>query len=194
MDDIKKGMNKIFNTSIVTSVIILVLGIFLFIQPDTIIHMISIILGGIILIPGIISLIDYLKNKYQPSLISGVVTIIIGLILIVNTKLVAGILPFILGIYFIVNGINRLQYALQLKKQKVNYTASFVFSFLIIICGALFIINPFGGALVITKVMGIFMIIYALLDLTNTIIIKKEMHEVKQEMKNTIIEIETEDK
>lgn len=43
MEDIKKGMNKIFNVSIATSVIILVLGIFLFIQPDTIIHMISIV-------------------------------------------------------------------------------------------------------------------------------------------------------
>lgn len=194
MDDIKKGMNKIFNTSVVASVVILVLGIFLFIQPDTIIHMISIVLGGVILIPGIISLVDYFKNKYQPSLISGVVTIIIGLILIINTKLVASILPFILGIYFIVNGINRLQYALQLKKQNLNYVASLVFSLLIIICGILFIVNPFGGALVITKVMGIFMIVYALLDLTNTIIIKKEINEVRQEMKNTIIEIEAEDK
>ena len=185
-------MNKIFNAS----VIILVLGIFLFIQPDTIIHMISIILGGIILIPGITSLIDYFKNKYQPSLISGVITIIIGMILIVNTKLVASILPFILGIYFIVNGINRLQYALQLKRQAINYSTSLVFSILIIICGILFIINPFGGALVITKVMGIFMIIYAVLDLANTIFIKKEMGQVSRNMnmKNAIIEIEVEEK
>lgn len=193
MDDIKKGMNKIFNASVVTSVIILVLGIFLFIQPDTVIHMISVILGGIILVPGVISLIDYFRNKNQASLISGIVTILIGLILIINTKLVAGILPFILGIYFIVSGITRLQYALQLKRQNISYTASLVFSILIIICGTLFIINPFGGALVITKVMGIFMIIYALLDLTNTIIIKKEMNEVKYKMKNAVIEVEVED-
>ena len=195
MEDIKKGMTKIFNASIVTSVIILVLGIFLFIQPDTIIHMISIILGGIILIPGITSLIDYFKNKYQPSLISGIVTIIIGLILIINTKLVASILPFILGIYFVINGINRLQYALELKRQQINYTISLAFSILIIICGILFIINPFGGALVITKVMGIFMIIYSLLDLSNSIIIKKEMNEYqnKQQMKNAIIEINVEE-
>lgn len=196
MEDIKKGMNKIFNASIVTAVIILVLGVFLFIQPDTIIRMISIILGGIILIPGITSLIDYFKNKYQPSLITGIVTIIIGLILIINTKLVASILPFILGIYFIVNGINRLQYALELKRQRINYTISLTFSILIIICGILFIINPFSGALVITKVMGIFMIVYAILDLTNSIIIKKEMNEYNrnQTMKNAIIEVNVEDK
>ena len=196
MEDIKKGMNKIFNASIVTAVIILVLGVFLFIQPDTIIRMISIILGGIILIPGLTSLIDYFKNTYQPSLITGIVTIIIGLILIINTKLVASILPFILGIYFIVNGINRLQYALELRRQRINYTISLTFSILIIICGVLFIINPFSGALVITKVMGIFMIVYAILDLTNSIIIKKEMNEYNrnQTMKNAIIEVNVEDK
>lgn len=197
MEDIKKGMNKIFNVSIVTSVIILVLGIFLFIQPDTIIRMISIILGGIICIPGITSLINYFKTKYQSSLISGVVTIIIGLILIINTELVASILPFMLGIYFIINGINRMQYALELKKQNYpNYTASLVFSILIIICGGLFIINPFKGALAITKVIGIFMIIYSLLDLTNSILLKREISDIapKTKMKDTIIEIDTEDK
>jgi len=195
MENIKKGMNQIFNISIVTSVIIFVLGIFLFIQPDTIIRIVSIVLGGIILIPGITSLIDYFKNKYQPSLITGIVTVIIGLILIINTELVASILPFILGIYFIINGINRLQYALELKRQGINYTTSLVFSILIIICGILFIINPFGGALVITKVIGIFMITYSILDLTNSIIIKKEMseHQENQSMKNKIIEIKTGD-
>lgn len=197
MEEIKNGMNKIFNVSIVTSVIILVLGIFLFIQPDTIIRMISVILGGIILIPGITSLINYIKTKQQSSLIMAVVTIIIALILIVNTELVASILPFILGIYFVVNGINRLQYALVLKKSNAsNYVTSLVFSILIILCGILFIINPFGGALVITKVMGIFMIIYAVLDLTNSIILKKEINVMnsKTSMKDTVIEIKVDDK
>lgn len=194
MEDIKKGMNKIFNASIVTSVVIFVLGIFLFIQPDTIIRMISIILGGIILIPGVIALTDYFKNKYYPSLISGVITVIISFILIINTKLVASILPFILGIYFVVNGINRLHYALSLRKMNIHYTTSLVFSLLIILCGVLFIINPFEGALVITKVMGIFMILYAVLDLTNFILIKREFHETSQSMNQAIIEAEVKEK
>jgi len=196
MEEIKNGMNKIFNASIVTSVIILVLGIFLFIQPDTIIYMISIILGGIILIPGITSLISYLTTKQHSSLIMAVISIIIALILIVNTELVASILPFILGIYFVINGINRLQYALVLNKQmEENYIAGIIISILIILSGILFIINPFGGALVITKVIGIFMIIYAGLDLTNSIILKKEIGTVKTKtsMKDTIIEIEVDD-
>lgn len=189
MEDIKKGINKIFNLSIVTSVIIFVLGVFLFIQPDTIIHMISIVFGGIILVPGITTLIDYFKNKYQPSLITGVVTVIIGMILIINTKLVASILPFILGIFFIVNGINRLQYALELRKSNnKNFVASLVISIVIILSGILFVINPFGGALVITKVMGIFMIIYSILDIANSIIIKREVRNVEKVIEAQIVE------
>lgn len=190
MEDIKRGMNKIFNVSIVASVVIMVLGIFLFVQPDLIINMISIILGLIILIPGITSLVDYFKNKNQTSLITGVVTMIIGFILIINTKLVASILPFILGIYFIINGINRLMYSIELKKQNVNNATSLFISLLIIICGILFMINPFGGALVITKVMGIFMILYSVLDIVNFIIIKKEMNDVH----DNIIEAQIEEK
>lgn len=194
MEDIRKGMNKIFNTSIVTSVIILVLGIFLFIQPDTIIRMISIILGIIILVPGVTALIDYLKNKNQSNLMVGIVTIIIGGILIINTELVASILPFILGIYFVINGINRLQYALELKKQKTtNYITSFILSILIIVCGVVFIINPFGGALVITKVTGMFMIIYAILDICNSIVIKKEIKGTNEDMSNAIIEVKVDE-
>lgn len=198
MEDIKKGMDKIFNASIVTSAIILVLGIFLFIQPDTIIHMISIILGVIILIPGITALLNYFKTKYSPNLVTGVVTVIIGIILIVNTKLVASILPFILGIYFVINGINRLQYALELKKDSTtSYLISLIISILIIVCGILFVFNPFGGALVITKVMGIYMIVYSVLDICNSIVIKKEMndiHKTVKEVKNEIIEAEFREK
>lgn len=189
MEDIKKGMNKIFNLSIVTSVIIFVLGIFLFVEPDVIINMISIVFGGIILIPGITTLIDYFKNKYQPSLVTGVVTVIIGMILIINTKLVASILPFILGIFFIVNGINRMQYALELRKtNNGNYVASLIISILIILSGVLFVINPFGGALVITKVMGMFMIIYSVLDIVNSIIIKKEVNNVEKIIEAEVVE------
>ena len=117
------------------------------------------------------------------------------MILIVKTDLVASILPFILGIYFVINGISRLQYALELKKQGYSsYTTSLVFSLLIILCGILFIINPFEGALALTKLIGTFMIIYAILDISNTVIIKKGMKQATKEMKNAVIEIEANEK
>lgn len=195
MKNALKGINGLFNVSILTSVVILVIGIFLFIQPDTVIRMISVVLGIIFLIPGITALIDYFKEKNSASLVLGVITILVSLILIIKTDLVASILPFILGIYFVVNGITRLQYALELKKQGyTSFTTSLVFSLLIMFCGILFILNPFEGAMALTQMIGMFMIIYAALDITNTVVIKRGMKVVTKEMKNAVIEIEAEEK
>lgn len=195
MKNALKGINGLFNVSILTSIVILVIGIFLFIQPDTVIRMISIVLGILFLIPGITSLIDYFKENNSGSLVIGIITIMISLILIIKTDLVASILPFILGIYFVINGISRLQYALQLKKQGYNsFTTSLVFSILIMLCGILFILNPFEGALALTKMIGTFMIIYAVLDISNTVVIKRGMKVVAKEMKNAVIEVEVNEK
>ena len=195
MKNALKGLNGLFNISILTSIVILVIGIFLFIQPDTVIRMISIVLGILFLVPGITSLVDYFKENNSASLVVGIITILISLIMIIKTDLVASILPFILGIYFVVNGVSRLQYALELKKQGYSsFTTSLVFSILIMLCGILFIINPFEGALTLTKIIGIYMIIYAILDISNTVVIKKGMKQVKQEMKNAVIEIEVNEK
>ena len=195
MKNALKGLNGLFNISILTSIVILVIGIFLFIQPDTVIRMISIVLGILFLVPGITSLVDYFKENNSASLVVGIITILISLIMIIKTDLVASILPFILGIYFVVNGVSRLQYALELRKQGYSsFTTSLVFSILIMLCGILFIINPFEGALTLTKIIGIYMIIYAILDISNTVVIKKGMKQVKQEMKNAVIEIEVNEK
>lgn len=195
MKNFMKSFNKLINVSILTSAVLLVIGIFLFIEPDTVIRMISIVLGLLFLVPGISALVDYFKEKNNSSLITGIITILISLILIINTKFVASILPFILGIYFVVNGINRLMYAVELKKQGfVDFSKSLVLALLIIFCGILFIINPFEGALAITKIIGIFMIIYSLLDITNTVIVKKGMKDIEKSMKLAVIEGEAKEK
>ena len=195
MKNFMKSFNKLINVSILTSAVLLVIGIFLFIQPDTVIRMISVVLGLLFLVPGISALVDYFKEKNNSSLITGIITILISLILIINTKFVASILPFILGIYFVVNGINRLMYAVELKKQGfVDFSKSLVLALLIIFCGILFIINPFEGALAITKIIGIFMIIYSLLDITNTVIVKKGMKDIEKSMKVAVIEGEAKEK
>lgn len=184
MEYLKSGMNKLFATSVISSIIMLILGVLLLVKPDFIINIVSTVIGLIILVPGIISLIDYFKNKYNANLVIGVVACIIGVVFIFNSKFVSSILPFMLGIYFIISGISKLQYATELRKNKVvNYMSSTITSILILVCGVLLIINPFGGALAITKVLGIFMIIYSGLDIYSAIIIRREVKEVIREIK-----------
>ena len=65
----------------------------------------------------------------------------------------------------------------------VNYVASIITSILMLVCGVLLMVNPFGGALAITQVLGIFMLVYAVLDIYNAIMIRKE---VKETVKATV--------
>lgn len=184
MDYLKNELKKIFVTSLITSIIMIVMGIFLLMKPDFVLTTLSTIIGLIILIPGIISLVDYFKTKYMPNLVVGVIAGILGLIFIFNPKFISSILPFVLGIYFIINGLSRLQYAIEMKKNKVpEYAPSLISSILILACGILLIINPFSGAMAMTQVIGIFMIIYAGLDIYNAVTTKQKVKDFVKEIK-----------
>ena len=126
MDYLKSQMKKMYATSMVTSIIMFILGVFLLVRPDFIINIVSTIIGLVILVPGIISLIDYFKTKYTANLVIGVIAFVLGIVFIFNSKLVSSILPFVLGIYFIINGISKIQYAFELRKNNVvNYYTAF---------------------------------------------------------------------
>lgn len=184
MDYLKNQMKKMYATSMVSSIVMFILGVFLLVRPDFIINIVSIIIGLVILVPGIISLIDYFKTKYTANLVIGVIAGVLGIIFIFNSRLVSSILPFVLGIYFIINGISKLQYAFELRKNNVvNYMPSIITAILILFCGILMIINPFGGALAITQVLGIFMIIYSALDLYSALVISKEFKNTLKKLK-----------
>jgi len=184
MEHLKNKVKKIYFTSLVSSILILILGILVLAKPDFILNIVSTIIGGIILIPGIISLVDYFKTKNTPNLVIGVIACILSFIFIFNSKFIASILPFVLGVYFIIDAIRKFQYALELKKNCVtSYMTSFVTSILILMCGVLMIANPFNGALALTQVIGIFMIIYAALDIYNAVMMKKGIQKIVKELK-----------
>ena len=179
MEGIKNGLKRLYNVSLFTSVVVFAVGIFLFINPGAVIDIIAIIVGILFMIPGVTSLIDYFKEKNQASLITGITSI----------------LPFIFGIFFVVNGINRLQYAMQIRKEyNVRDSKPLLMAILILLCGVIFIIYPLTVAETAFQIMGLFLCIYAILDISNHIMIKKEIKNVSNNMKNAVIEIEAVEK
>lgn len=183
-----KAIKKIFGVSFVTSIVFLIFGLFLVFRTEGTIHLISSLIGMILLLNGGWSLIKYFKEEkdtpYNIGLIYGVVAIIAGIILILNPKAVASVLPFILGIYFTITGVVKLKYALDIREfKKENPTFMLILSILTILCGILFIINPFGGAIALTQIIGIFMIIYACLDIANYLSLKKDLKHIDDLLK-----------
>ena len=190
-------MKKYLKSSIVTSTILIILGILLVFQSETTIMMISYVIGGVLVAIGALALIRYVKNGDSPILrneldiVYGIVTIIFGIIIIKNYQAIASIIPAVIGIAIIINSASKLNYAFQLKTDENNmWKTTMIISIISTIFGVILLFNPFEAALGIMKVIGIFIIVYAILDLISTMAIKSSVNKIYKAVEETITDAE----
>lgn len=191
-----KLMNKFFRSSMITSGFLMVLGILLLFQSEITILSISYVLGAILIAIGVLAIIRFIKNtnnstKSELDIVYGVVTVILGLLIIQNPQAIASIIPIILGITIIINSATKLQYSFELKANKNDqWKVTMLASIISTICGVVLLFNPFKGAVLLTQVVGIFIIIYSVLDIISTIAIKKNVADIKEAIENSITDAE----
>ena len=65
-----------------------------------------------------------------------------------------------------------------------------VISIISAICGVLLLFNPFKAALGIMKIIGVFIILYALLDIISTIAIRSSVTKIQKAVEETITDAE----
>lgn len=193
-------MKKYLKSSIVTSTLLIILGILLIFQSETTIMMISYVIGGVLVAIGALALIRYVKNGEDPVLrneldiVYGIVTIIFGIIIIKNYQAIASIIPAVIGIAIIINSASKLNYAFQLKTDENNmWKTTMIISIISTIFGVILLFNPFEAALGIMKIIGIFIIAYAILDLISTIAIKSSVSKIYKAVEETITDAEVVD-
>lgn len=179
----KDMLKKTTNKNMITSIIILLFGIFIFIKPDTTVKTISFLLGIILLISGINNIVGAFNNKESINDLNiaiGIIIIVASLVLFFNPTIIASIIPLIVGIYMIISSAFKLQYLYSLKSLTNKWDTSVVIIAIVtLILGVLLVFNPFGGVIAITKLIGIFLVIYAILDIVNNINIKKKVKDVE---------------
>ena len=196
-------MTKLLKSSIWSSIALVVLGFLLIFYSEVTIISISYVIGGILIAIGVIALIKYISNinkdiKNEIDIVYGIGTIILGIIVICNPKAIASIIPFILGILIVINSTAKIDYSFKLRKNKNNlWISTLIVALVALICGVLLIFNPFAGAEFITKVIGIILVVYAVLDIVSTIRISKELKETfgkakedKKKLKDSVVEAE----
>lgn len=152
---------------LVTSIVLLILGILLVIVPGNIVTAIIRIFGFIILAIGIISIVSCSKAKSQNvDMVYGILIVILGIVFISNPHVIASIIPFLLGLWIIVKSVIRLQLVLLLKRNNTNdYIKPLVVNIITLILGLILVFNPFKGVEAIIRIVGGFMIVYSLLDI-----------------------------
>lgn len=192
MEEIKKSFNKIWYGEFASSILFAIIGILLIVWPEQIIKMISTIIGIAIIILGIFGIIRYFRNNertFNFDLMYGIICVIAGALIVTNTKVVASFLPVIIGIWMIGNSVIKIQYAMTLKDYNSNnWLTIMIVSVLTLACGILFVFNPFKGATLLTQTLGIALFAYAVVDIVNSCILKKNMKKFSKQVKAEIKE------
>lgn len=119
-------ISKIFKSSILGSIGLIVLGMLLVFQSEATIISISYIIGGILVAIGALAILRFIRNskekvKRDLDIVYGIVTIILGIIVIRSPHAIASIIPFIIGFIIIINSATKLQYSFELKKIITTY-------------------------------------------------------------------------
>lgn len=189
-------MKKFFRSSLISSIILMIIGVLLILQSEITIITISYIIGTLLIAMGAIAIIKFIKNinnvaREELDIFYGVVTIILGVIVVYNPEAIASIIPIIIGIGIIISSATKLQYALELRESLNNqWKITVVISIISAICGVILICNPFKGAVVIMQIIGGFIVAYSILDIISTITIKKNVAAIHNAIDGTINDAE----
>lgn len=179
---------KIYRMSLISSIVFLIFGLLLIFQTESIIKTVSIIIGSILLIIGIFPIVNYFRNRDQgilssAGLLYGIFSAVAGIVIIVNNNLLLTIVPVLAGVWMIINSVNKIQIAMELRDNKISsWLISFIFAIIILIVATLLIIYPARGAIIVSRTVGIFIVIYSILDIADSVLIKLKGKQVKQEI------------
>lgn len=175
--------------SIIVSLILLMIGFLLWTKSDTIIKLVSIILGIVLIVAGIVMLVRYWKTDKKTVLSSfnfgyGIISMIAGTALILNPTIVGSLLPFVIGIWVIISSIMRLEGAFYLKQLgSTKWVTPLILAIMSLICGILCVFGPFLVANIIVQFIGIILMIYAIVDIINAISVGQAMPSDREDNK-----------
>ncbi len=189
-------MGKFFKSTLISSIGLAILGVLLFFQSEITIVSISYVIGAILVAIGVLAILKFVNNMKKEvrddmNLIYGIVTIILGIIVICNPKAIGSIIPLVIGIVIVLSSATKLQYGLELKKNKNDlWKSTVIISIITMIVGVVLIFNPFKGAEFIAKIMGVLIFLYAILDIVTTALIHKTIKTLHQAIADSVSEAE----
>lgn len=180
MEYLEKIFKKTGWFSILESVLFIILGAILVWKSEETVKAISYLLGGVFIIIGLIKVVHYFLSKgkydfYNYDLIFGLMAAVIGIVTIVYSNTIGSIFRIIIGIWIIYSALIRINLSFKLKAMDVTaWVYSLVLAAIMFICGLYIAMN--AGSVIVT--IGIFMIVYAVIDLIENIIFMKNVKEI----------------
>ena len=179
MSKIVERFNKLLNISFLMVAIDFIVGLLFVLKPEISNKVSLIAIGSLILIHGLYALINYfydgLGNKfYKIELIMGLIMVLLGVFVILNPITTINILAIGTGIWLLVNGIETGYYSIIFWKHNEEIAPLITFvSIAALAMGVIVMFNPFKSFMLVTKLIGLFIIANAGINIIRIILYKK---------------------
>ncbi len=169
----EKLLKKSSWTDVIISMLFILFGIMIIARPDTIVSVISLFLGAICIIMGILKGVDYFASGKTDnySLAIGIIAIIIGIIIMFCSSIIFSLFRIIIAIWIIYSGLMDLQTTIIWKDYKSKLWLLTLILAIVMIIGGIYILINSGAML---QIIGIIIIVYGIMDIIeNVVFIKK---------------------
>lgn len=170
----KKFLKKSGWTDIIISIIFILFGIMLISRPEAIVSIISILLGAIFIVMGVLKIIDYYSNGKQDNYLIAisVVMILIGIIIMFCADIILSAFRILIAIWIIYSGILNLQTTIVWKDYKSRlWLLTLLLSIATIGVGIYVLVNT--GA--IMQTIGIAILVYGIVNIIESFIFIKKV-------------------
>ena len=165
------------------AIIALAGGLILVIWPEAVKNSIMIILGGLILAVGLVSLIlsytgKWKKEKVPLLLLNSIVDIAFGLVLIIFPKFFTGLIMFVFGLVLLIFGLGDIVNLVRTSRVAPIPWTVFIGPSLTVIIGVLMFFFPGKAGNWLFILFGAGLLLYSVSEFASTYIIRKRMKEI----------------
>ena len=187
-----KFLKKGSFVSILTSLVILAVGVLMICNPDIVTSIVGYVIGGVFVVLGAYKVINYFVSKgkydfYNYDLVYGILAIVLGIIVMLCMNSITSLLRIMIGIWILYSGLLRLTFSFKLKKFYVDsWVFSLVASILMIVAGLF--VTLYQGTILVA--LGFVMVFCSIMDIIEEIIFMKNVdkllkHSAKCELTNS---------
>lgn len=177
-------LKKFKSSTYAVSIIYVVVGLIMLLNPSFIGDAVNYILGILIIIYGLIYSVSVYQKKDAGAfdkfdLLAGVICISFGIFLIVNKDVLYSLIPFCMGVILFMDAITGIIKGIKLKKLGLEKWWIILIINLVFMAFAIYIIvNSNAITELLIRIIGGFLIVDALLDFLMTFRINKNKEEV----------------
>lgn len=147
------------------SALFVLLGVCLLIWPDISAVTLCYVFGSVLILYGVAKLLGYFcedpyRLAFQFDLAAGILTVVVGALFLLHPDNIIRMLPTVTGLFILLESVLKLQTAFDAKRFGMRrWWLILIASIAAAACGILLLVYPFESVLLLTRIMGIAIIV-----------------------------------